>query len=37
MSMDFRVLPLNYYDKEKVLSSLSTKLKFVDEKEHAID
>ena len=30
MSMDFRVLPLNYYDKEKVLSSHSTKQKFVD-------
>tara|TARA_B100001063_G_C16775120_1_gene564662 strand:+ start:4988 stop:5701 length:714 start_codon:yes stop_codon:yes gene_type:complete len=30
MSMDFRVLPLNYYDKDKVLSSHSTKQKFVD-------
>jgi len=30
MSMDFRVLPLNYYDKEKVLSSHSTNQKFVD-------
>lgn len=30
MSMDFRLLPLNYYDKEKVLSSHSTNQKFVD-------
>ena len=30
ISMDFRVLPLNYYNKEKVLLSHSTKQKFVD-------
>jgi len=30
MSMDFRVLPLNYYDIDKALSSRSTKQKFID-------
>ena len=30
MSMDFRILPLNYYNEKKVLSSHSTNKKFID-------